>query len=103
MLVVTVLAYPVYFWLLRVTSPTLVSTFAFVAPLVAVTLGVAVLGETLTMAMLGAAGLILLGVVAITLGQRTWPGPCNALSGLSCKKLPAPIKGAGSFFMRVAQ
>lgn len=70
-LVVTVLAYPVYFWLLRVTSPTLVSTFAFVAPLVAVALGVVVLGEALTTAMLGAAGLILLGVVAVTLGQRT--------------------------------
>jgi drug/metabolite transporter (DMT)-like permease len=68
--VVTALTYPVYFWLLKVSTPAKVSTFAFVAPVVALTLGCLVLGETVSTAMLGAAALIVAGVVALTLGQR---------------------------------
>lgn len=56
-----------YAWLLHVASPTAVSTYAYVNPLVAVLLGWAVLDERLDTAVLLAAALILGAVVLITL------------------------------------
>ncbi|MFO0926653.1 MAG: EamA family transporter [Gemmataceae bacterium] len=56
-----------YAWLLHVASPTAVSTYAYVNPLVAVLLGWAVLGERIDNTVLLAAGLILGAVVLITL------------------------------------
>lgn len=60
-----------YAWLLRVASPTAVSTYAYVNPLVAVLLGRAVLGERLDSAVLLAATLILGAVLLITLPRLT--------------------------------
>lgn len=68
--VVTVLTYPVYFWLLKVSTPAKVSTFAFVAPVVALTLGWLMLGEAISSAMLGATAMIIAGVAVMTQGQR---------------------------------
>lgn len=62
-----------YAWLLRVASPTAVSTYAYVNPLVAVVLGWSVAGEVLETQVLLAAALILGAVVLITLpGSRSW-------------------------------
>jgi drug/metabolite transporter (DMT)-like permease len=55
-----------YMWLLRVCSPTWVSTFAFVNPVVAVFLGWAIGGEPLTARTLLAASLIVVSVLFIT-------------------------------------
>ena len=60
------LAFSVYVWLLRVTSPALVSTYAFVNPIVAVYLGWAIADETLSGRIVVAATVIILGVVMIT-------------------------------------
>ena len=55
-----------YSWLLRVTPPSLASTYAYVNPVVAVLLGWAVAGEPLTVRTLIAAAVIVGGVVIIT-------------------------------------
>jgi drug/metabolite transporter (DMT)-like permease len=56
-----------YAWLLRVASPTAVSTYAYVNPLVAVLLGWLVAGEALGAEVLLAAALVVGAVVLITL------------------------------------
>ncbi len=61
----SILAYSAFTWLLSHASTSLVSTFAFVNPLVAVGLGAVVLGESVGPQTAVAAGLIVLAVVAI--------------------------------------
>jgi drug/metabolite transporter (DMT)-like permease len=58
-----------YIWLLRVAPTTLVSTYAYVNPLVAILLGSLLAGEVLTPRVLLAALFILGSVVVITLTQ----------------------------------
>lgn len=55
-----------YSWLLRVASPSLASTYAYVNPVVAVLLGWALAGEVLTLRTLVAATVIISAVVLIT-------------------------------------
>jgi drug/metabolite transporter (DMT)-like permease len=62
----SLLALSAYLWLLRVSTPSRVSTYAYVNPLVAMVLGWALAGEPLTTRTLGAAALILAGVLLIT-------------------------------------
>ena len=59
-----------YVWLLRVSSPARVSTYAFVNPLIAVVMGRIVLGEPLPGSALLAGLFILAAVVLITLKGR---------------------------------
>ena len=65
---VAVVALPAYTWLLTVSSPALVGTYAFVNPVVAVILGSAVAGEPLT----GRTGLAVVLVVC-GVAVLTWP------------------------------
>ncbi|HEY4185812.1 MAG TPA: EamA family transporter [Polyangia bacterium] len=58
-----------YVWLLRHTSPTRASTYAFVNPLIAVGLGWALAGETLGPRTFVASALILSSVAAVVLGS----------------------------------
>lgn len=58
-----------YIWLLRVAPTTLVSTYAYVNPLVAIMLGSLLAGEALTPRVLLAALFILGSVVVITMSQ----------------------------------
>lgn len=64
-----IVAFTAYVWLMRVAPPVLVSTYAYVNPVVAVFLGWALAGEPLTAGMLGAAAVILTGVAVITSSQ----------------------------------
>lgn len=66
----SIVAFTAYTWLLRVSTPARVSTYAYVNPVVAVLLGWAVAGEALTLQMLVAAVIIILAVVLITTGQK---------------------------------
>lgn len=61
----TLLAFTAYTWLLRHAAPTLVSTYAFVNPMVAVGLGWLFAGERIGRSELLAAGLIVAAVAAI--------------------------------------
>ncbi|MGE0361555.1 MAG: EamA family transporter [Vicinamibacterales bacterium] len=66
----SILAFTAYVWLLRVSTPSRVGSYAFVNPLVAVLLGAAVGGEALTARTAVAAALILAAVAAILTGRR---------------------------------
>lgn len=63
-------AFSAYVWLLEVTTPARVSTYAYVNPIIAVFLGWALLGERVTPRMLAAAAVIIVAVVILT-----WPRP----------------------------
>jgi len=60
------IAFTAYSWLLRVAPPVLVSTYAYVNPVVAVFLGWLLAGEPLTAGTLAAAAVILTGVGLIS-------------------------------------
>jgi len=66
----SILAFTAYVWLLRVSTPSLVASYAFVNPLVAVALGWAVGGEALTPRTVLASLLIVAGVAAIVTGRK---------------------------------
>lgn len=68
----SLVGFSAYAWLLKVTTPARASTYAYVNPVIALFLGWAVGGETLTGRMLLAATVIVLGVVIITT-RRTPP------------------------------
>lgn len=62
----SLISYSAYFWLLRHTTPDRLATISYVNPLVAVMLGWALAGESLTLRTLLAAAIILLAVGLIT-------------------------------------
>jgi drug/metabolite transporter (DMT)-like permease len=66
----SLVAFSAYVWLLRVSTPARVSTYAYVNPVVAVLLGAAFAGEALTARMAVAAAVIVSGVALITLAPR---------------------------------
>ena len=69
-LIGSLVGFSAYAWLLKATTPARASTYAYVNPVIAVFLGWAIGGETLTGRMLTAAGIIVLGVIIITM-RRT--------------------------------
>jgi drug/metabolite transporter (DMT)-like permease len=66
----SIVAFSAYIWLLRVSTPTRVSTYAYVNPVIAVLLGWALAGEALTLRMGVAAAVIVSGVALITLAPK---------------------------------
>ena len=59
-------AYTAYSWLMQNASPSAVSTYAYVNPVVAVLLGWAIAGETMTLQMLIGAAIIVVSVMLVT-------------------------------------
>lgn len=89
------IGFSAYMWLLRVSTPAKVSTYAYVNPIVAVLLGWALAGEALNARIGVAALVIVMGVALITLARRTpkRTGPSPAVSGgtqPSCEDVPMP-------------
>ena len=70
MLFGSIVAFSAYIWLLRVSTPARVSTYAYVNPAIAVLLGWALAGEALTTRMIIAATVIVSGVALITLAPK---------------------------------
>ncbi len=66
----SLLGFSAYIWLLRVTTPAKVATYAYVNPVVAVLLGWAVLDEPITTDTFLATALIVAAVVLTTLVRR---------------------------------
>lgn len=66
----SLVAFSTYVWLLRVSTPARVSTYAYVNPVIAVLLGWWLAHETLTVRTLGAAAVVVLAVVIITRSRR---------------------------------
>jgi len=66
----SLIAFSAYVWLVHAVSPALLSTYAFVNPVVAVFLGWALASEPITVRTLVAAAIIIGGVALITIGRR---------------------------------
>jgi drug/metabolite transporter (DMT)-like permease len=69
-LIVTVVGFTDFYWLLRVTSPSLANTFAYVSPVIAVILGWLLLHETITSTTVIAMIVILMGVALMVTTPR---------------------------------
>jgi drug/metabolite transporter (DMT)-like permease len=65
------IGFTAYVWLLRVAPLSLVSTYAYVNPVVAVALGWLILDETVTLQMLGAGAAVLVSVAVILRSSDT--------------------------------
>jgi drug/metabolite transporter (DMT)-like permease len=63
-------AYTAYSWLLQNASPSAVSTYAYVNPVVAVLLGWAIAGESMTAQMLIGAAIIVVSVMLVTANNK---------------------------------
>jgi drug/metabolite transporter (DMT)-like permease len=86
----TLIGFTAYVWLLRAAPTSLVSTYAYVNPIVAVALGWALLGEEITAQMLLAGGAIVVSVALIlrTSGAALEPG--RGLRRRRARAAPAP-------------
>jgi drug/metabolite transporter (DMT)-like permease len=74
----SLVAFTAYSWLLRNTSASTVSTYAYVNPVVAVILGALVLAEPVTSSTLWSGALIVAGVALIVSGGRRKPADAPA-------------------------
>ena len=71
----SIVGFTAYVWLLHHVRPTLAGSYAYINPVIAVMLGAWLANEHFTSHDLGAMVVILLGVVAITLGKARTPKP----------------------------
>ena len=70
-----IIAFTAYMWLLRVTSPARVATYAYVNPVIALILGAALANEELSPRVLLAAAVILGAVILIVTGRAKQASP----------------------------
>ncbi|MFO0923772.1 MAG: EamA family transporter [Pirellulales bacterium] len=82
----SLIAFTTFVWLMKHTSPTLISTYAYVNPVVAVLLGWIVLNESLDSWTLFSAAIIVAGVALITIGKGLKKSERSNDSGLNLKK-----------------
>jgi len=85
----SLIGFTAYAWLLRATTPARVSTYAYVNPVIAVFLGWALGGETLSGRMLVAAAVIVLGVIIITSRRAPRGGNGRLPNPAASEDLPA--------------
>jgi len=76
----SIVAFSAYIWLLHNVRPVLAGSYAYVNPAIAVLLGAWLAHERFSASELAAMGVILLGVVAITLAKAKKPKPKAALA-----------------------
>jgi drug/metabolite transporter (DMT)-like permease len=91
----TFVAFSAYSWLVRTTAPTLVATYAFVNPLVAVALGWLFAGEAVGLRTFVAAGLIVSSVALVSREPAGGPPP-----RLHPRRNPATVRSVLSRFAR---
>ncbi|QYM79311.1 EamA family transporter [Horticoccus luteus] len=84
----SLVGFTTYVWLMKVSTPARVSTYAYVNPIVAVLLGWLILNETVGPRMIVASAVIVAGVAIITL-QRGRPKVATALSQVQPPMEPA--------------
>lgn len=81
-------AYSAYSWLLQNASPSMVSTYAYVNPVVAVFLGWLIAGESMTLQMLLGAAVIVASVVLVTSQKKGETGAESGELHTSCAPEP---------------
>ena len=77
----SLIGFTAFVYLLRVSTPAKVATYAYVNPVVAVILGWLFAGESINSRMLIAAGIIVAGVAIITAGEGRAPQPAKPTPG----------------------
>lgn len=85
----SIIGYSSYLWLLNHVSPSKVSTYAYVNPIVAIFLGWAFAGETISMQTIAAGTIILASVWLITAGKKKQEPalvPCRVVDGAGANK-----------------
>ena len=82
-----IIGFTAFVWLLRVTTPARVSTYAYVNPVIALLLGWALAGEKLAGSSLLAAAIIVVAVVLIV----TSPAPQKQLRAVREQKIPEDV------------
>jgi drug/metabolite transporter (DMT)-like permease len=87
----SIIGFSAYMWLLRVSTPARVSTYAYVNPIVAVFLGWAMAGEELTARIAVAAAVIVAGVALITAAPKKSDQKEETLDGAKRKRPRVPI------------
>jgi drug/metabolite transporter (DMT)-like permease len=88
------IAFSAYIWLLRVAPISLVSTYAYVNPVVAVLLGWAVLSERITGRTLFGGAVIVVGVALIITARKLPPGdPADCVPEAQAFRRGAPLNG----------
>ena len=85
----SIIGFTAYIWLLHHVRPALASSYAYVNPAIAVALGAWLAGERFGMHELVAMGVILFGVVAITLAKSYRQKPRPPAAPHSSVKVPA--------------
>lgn len=83
----SLVGFTAYVWLLRVSTPSRVSTYAYVNPVVAVLLGWGLAGEPLSARVLGAAAVIIAAVVLITRSRTAPPGENRSCRARRARRL----------------
>jgi len=91
----SLIGFTAFSWLLKVSTPARISTYAYVNPVIAVFLGWAIGGEKLTARILWAAAVIVLGVVVISTRK---PAP---IQGNAVGRRDADLKNVSSFVEEV--
>jgi drug/metabolite transporter (DMT)-like permease len=91
----SLVGYTAYIWLLRVSKPGIVSTYAFVNPVVAVFLGWLFFREPITPQMIGAAAIIIMGISLIIAFRSKaavlkLPQPLTETVPVRAARLPTP-------------
>jgi drug/metabolite transporter (DMT)-like permease len=86
----SLIGFTAYVWLLRVASTSLVSTYAYVNPIVAVALGWALIGESISLQMVVAGAAVLVSVAMILRASRETLEPGRGLF----RKRPVPAASA---------
>lgn len=79
----SLIAYIAYIWLLSVRPPSLVGTYAYVNPVVAVFLGWLLAGETITTQQIIALSIILVGVLLVNFSKEKKTGIIHPVEGHS--------------------
>jgi drug/metabolite transporter (DMT)-like permease len=92
----TVVAFSAYLYLLRRVSPAMVSTYAFVNPIVAMVLGAVFAGEAFSARTLLAAALVLASVVLITASRARAATAAPARQSMTSTRAEACPEGVAS-------
>lgn len=89
----SIVALTAYVWLLQSVDPAVVATYTYVNPLIAISLGWLLLGETLSLHAMIAVAVILASVVMISFSRRGTRTPEQAVERLETPICPAPAAG----------
>jgi drug/metabolite transporter (DMT)-like permease len=83
----SVIGFAAYHWLLKTVPTTLVATYTFINPVVAVALGVAVLGEPASTATISGAVLVVVSIIGMWVAENV-----VHLAGSSARLGPQPVR-----------